>query len=430
MPWRCTPMHLHEDKNQQDTLRMTTATPTQKAWQLTMQVAIGFFFLAAILGTLMRYMYLQEITFLDYKHVLHAHSHIAMLGWGFTALAGALVFIFLPNAISASVYRKVFWGNLIAGLGMFVTFLYQGYGVFSISFSTLHVLIAYYFAWHFLQGLNKQLKTSGARFARWAVYWMLVSTLGLWLIAPVSILLGKLHPLYFASIQFFLHFQFNGWFMFGVLALLFRHSENNASSVQLSKGVFGLLQLSLLLTYTLSITWSTPEDFLFYLNSLGVILQILAFVMLANGFYKSAVFSFQPGSLSDWLLRLGLLSIALKVIVQGLVAIPFIAEVSYTIRNFVIGFIHLTMLGAFSVSLLGILMHRGDLPAGRMAFIGYRLLFTGFILTEALLFLQGILLWLEMGFITNYHTIIFGATALLPVSILFIFIASFRRGGV
>jgi len=375
----------------------------------------------------MRYMYLREVPFLDYKHVLHAHSHIAMLGWGFTALAGALVFVFLPNAVSGGVYRKAFWWNLVAGIGMFVAFLYQGYGAISIGFSTLHVLVAYYFAWHFLQGLNKQPKTNGATFAKWAVYWMLVSTLGLWLIAPVSILLGKLHPLYFASIQFFLHFQFNGWFTFGIVALLFRHSENNGQPIRLPKGTFWLLQLSLLLTYALSITWSTPEDFLFYLNSLGVILQIIAFALLANSFYRNANFSFQRGSLSGWLLRFGLLSLVLKVAVQGAVAIPYIAEVSYTIRNFVIGFIHLTMLGAFSLSLLAILIYRGNLPGGSMALMGYRLLITGFALTEALLFLQGILLWLEKGFITNYHTVIFGATALLPVAVLLVFIASFHE---
>lgn len=404
---------------------MIAALKSQTAIQKTVQVAMGFFLLAAILGTVMRFIYLQEVPFLDYKNVLHAHSHIAMLGWGFTALAGTLVFIFLPNMASHAVYRIILLGNLIAGAGMFLAFLYQGYAAVSIAFSTLHVFVAYFFAWHFLKEMNKRPKTNATKFAKWAIYLMVLSTLGLWTIAPVGILLGKLHPMYFASIQFFLHVQFNGWFTFGILALLFKHSENNGREVHLPRGTFAILLISLLLTYTLSITWSTPEDFLFYLNSTGVILQIFAFVLIANGFLKSAAFSFQHSSLSAWLLRVGLLSLALKVLIQGAVALPFIAKVSYVIRNFVMGFIHLTMLGAFSLSLIALLMHRKLLPDGRMASTGYRLLVLGFVLTEAILFFQGVLLWTGKGFITHYHTIIFGASALLPIALLFVFIATF-----
>lgn len=401
---------------------MTTTNYSRNFAQRRMtQIAIAFFLLAAILGTMMRYIYLYEIPFLEYKNVLHAHSHTAMLGWGFTVLAGAFVFILLPAKMVRKVYSIAFWGNVTAGAAMFFAFLYQGYGAVSIAFSTLHLVVAYYFAWHFLKELKTLPPTNASKFALWAVYWMLISTLGLWAIAPVSSLLGKLHPLYFASIQFFLHFQFNGWFTYGILALLFRYSEDRGRAIQLPKGTFGILQLSLLLTYTLSITWSTPEDILFYLNSMGVVLQIIAFVLLAKGFAKRVDFSIIEGRLAAWLLRLGLMSLAFKVIIQGAVALPFIAKVSYTIRNFVIGFIHLSMLGAFSLSVIALLLSRGLLPTSNSAATGYRLLALGFILTEAILFIQGILLWAEKGFLPYYHTMLLGATALLPMALFIIF---------
>lgn len=402
---------------------METVPTFKKAHRFTAQVAIGFFLLAAILGALMRFIYLQEVPFLDYKNVLHAHSHTAMLGWGFTALAGAFVFILLPNMIARKAYRNALWGNLIAGVGMFFAFLYQGYGAVSISFSTLHLLFAYYFAWHFLKDIKTLPQTNALKFARWAIYWMVISTLGLWSIAPVSMLVGKLHPLYFASIQFFLHFQFNGWFTYGILALLLKQSEENGREVALPKGSFWALQISLMLTYTLSITWSTPENFLFYLNSAGVLLQVIAFLYIARAYYKSTAFPRKSGTMADYLLQLGLLSLALKVILQGAVALPFIAKVSYIIRNFVIGFIHLTMLGAFSLSIIALLLHRGFLPKVAMASVGYRLLALGFILSEVILFIQGILLWAERGFMPYYHSIIFGATMLLPLALLLVFIA-------
>ncbi len=398
-----------------------------KGAKTTFQVATGFFLLAALLGALMRFIYLREVPFLDYKHILHAHSHLAMLGWGFTALGGALVFSLVAKVAVAGIYRRVLAGNLVAGAGMFFAFLYQGYGAVSIAFSTLHVFVAYYFAWHFLKDLKKVPYSQAGKFAKWAVYWMLLSTLGLWAIAPVSILLGKPHPLYFASIQFFLHFQFNGWFTYGLLALLFRHSENNGRLVQLPKATFTVLQLSLVLTYALSITWSAPEDILFYLNSVGVLLQLLAFGMLWRGFSGSAKFSFGKGGIISWLFRLGITSLALKVLVQAAVAIPFIAKVSYVIRNFVIGFIHLAMLGAFSLTLIALLLYQGWLPSTRMAVKGYWLLVIGFALTEAMLFLQGVLLWAEKGFIANYHELLFGVTLLLPLALALISLSFFKR---
>lgn len=393
---------------------------SNKAKVTTFQVAIGFFLLAALLGALMRFIYLQEIPFLDYKHILHAHSHVAMLGWGFTALAGALVFSMLTTHQSIMPYQKVFIVNTIAGLGMFVAFLFQGYGAVSIAFSTLHVFIAYYFSWNFLKDIKNAPDSNSKTFAKWAVYLMLLSTLGLWSIAPVSMLFGKLNPLYFASIQFFLHFQFNGWFTYGLLALLFKHSENQGQVIRLPKHTFPILLTSVVLTYALSITWSTPESVLFYLNSIGVVLQLIAFALICLGFLKNSRFNFSKGSLVYWLFLTGILSIFFKTLTQGAVAIPFIAQVSYSIRNFVIGFLHLMMLGGFSLTLIALLLHQKILPDTKMAFNGYIILILGFVLTEVLLFVQGILLWAEEGFLPLYHEVLFGITLLLPLALILI----------
>ena len=159
---------------------------SNKAKETTFQLAIGFFLFVAFLGALMRFIYLQEIPFLDYKYILHAHSHTAMLGWGFTALAGALVFSMLTKHRSMVPYRNALIVNTVAGLGMFITFLYQGYGALSIAFSTLHVFVAYYFSKHFLNDIKITPSSNAKIFAKWSVYLMLLSTLGLWSIAPVS----------------------------------------------------------------------------------------------------------------------------------------------------------------------------------------------------------------------------------------------------
>jgi len=309
---------------------------------------------------------------------------------------------------------------------MLLYFVLQGYSAFTIGFGTLHLCFVYFFAWFLLNNLVKQKPSIYKTLSKWAIYWLLISTIGLWSIAPVASILGKLHPLYFASIQFFLHFQLNGWLIFGVLAILFKFLKSKNNVVPFPKTAFIVLQFSLMLTYALSITWSTPESFLFYLNGLGVILQFIAFLMLFTFIRRHYQTNLNFKNISSWLLLAGIISLGLKVIAQTAVAIPYIAEISYTIRNFVIGFIHLTLIGAVSFTLLGILIRSKLLPNDKSADWAYTLFIVGYALTEFLLFYQGLRFWLEQGFIPFYHLTIFIASLLFPVSI-FLILTQFNR---
>jgi len=390
-------------------------------------VSLTFFFLAAILGALMRFYWIVEIPFLEYKHLLHSHSHTALLGWAFISLAGTLVFFLVPKKVRLEKLKTSFIVLIVACLGMFFSFIYQGYGPISISFSALTLLIIYYFGYQFLQSFKSESHSLSKTFGKWAVYWLFVSTLGLWIIAPVEAFLGKLHPAYFGSIQFFLHFQFNGWITYGILALIFGHCENRGTPITLPTTAFIILQVSLILTYTLSVTWSTPENYLFYLNSVGVLLQVIAFYVIFKNLFKSDFNLFEKHKLSSVLLKMGLLSLLLKVLIQAAVAIPYIAKVSYTIRNFVIGFIHLTTIGSFTLVLLAIWTFYGILSRKSTTKIGFVFLIVGFISTELILFIQGILLWNGQGFIASYYELIFGTTLLLPIAISIILISLFKH---
>jgi len=388
--------------------------------------ALRFFLISSILGLLMRLFFVMELPLLDYKHLLHAHSHLALLGWGFTALSTCLLYLLIKKTSYKLHYQRIMSVQLFSVLGMLLFFVLQGYSAFSIGFSTLHLCCVYFFAWFFLKDLVKQKPSIYKTLSKWAIYWLLISTIGLWSIAPVASILGKLHPLYFASIQFFLHFQLNGWLIFGVLAILFKFLKSKNDVVPFPKTAFIVLQFSLMLTYALSITWSTPESFLFYLNGLGVILQFIAFLMLFTFIRRHYQTNLNFKNISSWLLLAGIISLGLKVIAQTAVAIPYIAEISYTIRNFVIGFIHLTLIGAVSFTLLGILIRSKLLPNDKSADWAYTLFIVGYALTEFLLFYQGLRFWLEQGFIPFYHLTIFIASLLFPVSI-FLILTQFNR---
>ena len=49
-------------------------------------IALLNFGIAALIGCVLRAIYIWEIPFIRFKPLLNAHSHVAMLGWAFIAL--------------------------------------------------------------------------------------------------------------------------------------------------------------------------------------------------------------------------------------------------------------------------------------------------------------------------------------------------------
>lgn len=342
-------------------------------------------------------------------------------------VSGGLLFLLLPVAArSSGRYRWVFSLSVVAGIGMGFGFVYQGYGVISIGFCAVHLAAAYLFGFQYLKDLKTTDDTSYRRLARWAVYWLLTSTLGLLAVGPVSAMLGKLHPLYYASIQFFLHFQFNGWLTFGMLALLFRWLSSEDKPVKLPSLVFYGLQASLVLTYALSVSWSTPLSVVFYLNSAGVIIQLIVFALIWRQIAPALRTAAKNSRWVTVLLWAGLGSLAAKIIVQSAVAVPAMAAISYTVHNFVIGFIHLTMIGSISLVVIALLLQAKLFPSSKVAHTGYLIFLLAFVTTEILLFGQGCLLWAGWGYSPLYYELIFGFSLLFPVAIGTILIAFWR----
>lgn len=60
-----------------------------KSYQLHIQIAVIYFLVAALLGLLLRSYPIFAFDF-NYRFVVHAHSHIALLGWVYVALTTLL----------------------------------------------------------------------------------------------------------------------------------------------------------------------------------------------------------------------------------------------------------------------------------------------------------------------------------------------------
>ncbi|MEZ5041964.1 MAG: hypothetical protein R2828_18855 [Saprospiraceae bacterium] len=390
------------------------------------QVAIFNFLLAATMGALLRFAFVEEVSWLNFKNFLHAHSHIAMLGWVYLALYALLVDTFVSSEQQQSKdYNRLFWVTQFSVIGMALSFPVQGYGVVAITFSTLHILCSYLFVrwiWQAMRGQN----TFSVRMLKTALFCLVFSTLGVWAMGPIMASGLRHSEWYYMSVQFYLHFQFNGWFLFAILALLFKVLETKEmvfvpSNLRL---FYRFLLVSCVLTYALAVAWSQPVFAIFMANGVGVIFQLLALLLFLRLIWAKRVFIMASFSrLERRLLRLAFSAFVLKIMIQTLVLIPFFARAAYTIRNYVIGFIHLVLLGAVTCFLLAFALHAKQLSRQKKTTsLGIYLIVVGFILSELLLFLQGSMLWAAMGFLPYYYALLFGFSALLPLGVFFLWV--------
>jgi hypothetical protein len=142
----------------------------------------------------------------NYTYLLHAHSHTVMLGWCYLAVYTFIIAKFLPKEAQINPkYNRLFWLTEISVIGMAVTFPIQGYYLFSIIFSTLHILCSYYFVYQIFKD-HKTVSVFESKLLKASLIFMLISTIGVWFLGPIASSGAKDSPVYNTAIQFFLHF--------------------------------------------------------------------------------------------------------------------------------------------------------------------------------------------------------------------------------
>ncbi|UPS91593.1 hypothetical protein [Bizionia sp. M204] len=380
------------------------------------------FLIAALMGLMLRYFYVNPIA-INYRFLTHAHSHVAMLGWAYLVLYCFIVHYFVPE--QKSVYSKLFWLTQIAVIGMMISFPIQGYAAISISFSTLHIFCSYYFVyriWNDLQIKNSLVK----QLVKASLLFMVISTIGVWCLGPAVGLLGQASAFYQIAIQFFLNFQFNGWFLLAVLAIACHQLKIQPS--ESAKVFFKYLVLATILTFALPIQWFASHPLLYWVNGLGILLQLVSlyyFIKIIK--HKFQTFKAETSMLVIRMYQFSLGCFIIKTSLQTLSIIPQFSSELFEHHNFIIGFIHLTMLGVISGFLFAFLLQSKTILPSRFISVGLSLFLLGFILTEAILFIQGAFYFLGIGLLPNYYSILFVVSILLPVSITLILISYLKQ---
>ncbi|MGC1204756.1 MAG: hypothetical protein WA839_07705 [Flavobacteriaceae bacterium] len=370
------------------------------------------FLIAAIMGMVLRYASIGTINF-NYRFLTHAHSHIAMLGWVYLMLFVLIVHYFVPE--QKPIFNTLFWLTEFAVIGMMLSFPFQGYATVSIAFSTLHIFCSYYFV--FL--IWKHHKTESIvtrRLLKTALLFMLLSTAGVWCLGPAVSMLGQASAFYQIAIQFFLHFQFNGWFLIAVIAMFF-HVLQLKDSKQF-RLFFVLLVLSTVLTLALPIYWFAPHIALFWINGLGVIVQFLTLIVFLKLIKPYRLILLKNNSkLTIYMYAFAIFCLVLKIGAQLLSLVPEVSDAAYQHRNLVIGFIHLLMLGVITGFLFGFILQNRWVTFNAWLNFGIYTFVLGFALTELFLILQGSMFYFNKGALPNYYLFLFLSSVLLPLGI-------------
>ncbi len=239
------------------------------------KIALLYLLIVAVLGTSLRLFVVVDIP-ATYRFLVHTHSHIALLGWVYLALTTLLYKLFLEKENVAKTYRRIYGFTQFSLLGMLLSFPFQGYALFSIVFSTLFLIASYFFAWLFwtkTAGETRELLSY--KLIKSALVFMVVSSVGPWSLGIIMNTLGSLSIWYKLSIYFYLHFQYNGWFIVSLLGLMFCFLEQKNIKISINHRSFlWLLNSSVVLTFALSVLWTKPATLLYIIAFIGAVLQL------------------------------------------------------------------------------------------------------------------------------------------------------------
>lgn len=350
--------------------------------------------LVAFIGVILRYKIAFALPFIDQKHLLHGHSHFAFYGW-ITQVLMVLLVAYLAARTKLDILKKYRWilvANLGTAYGMLIAFSMQGYGFFSITFSTLSVLVSYAFTIIYWIDLNKlQTRDVSHLWFKAALLFNAVSTLGIFALSGMMIIKIMHQDWYLAAEYFYLHFQYNGWFFFASMGLFIELVTRVTGATKSFTTVFWLFALAAVPAYFLSTLWMPIPLWVYILVVIAAFAQVAGWLWLLsllklNWLRTKNYFS----TTAKIILALSALALSAKLLLQSGSTIPSLSDLAFGFRPIVIGYLHLVLLGVITLFLLGYMFAEKYFHINKMAASGAIVFAGAVILNEVLLMVQGV----------------------------------------
>ncbi|MEM9649718.1 MAG: hypothetical protein AAF969_14670, partial [Bacteroidota bacterium] len=231
---------------------------------------------------------------------------------------------------------------------------------------------------------------------------------------------------YQSFVYTFLHLQYNGWFLFVVLGLLFNYfDENNISySYKRANLFFLFLALAVIPSITLSLLGMDFSSYIVIPAYLSVFLLTGALVLFLFTVPCKLLLSLKHKG--QWLklyFYAFLMSFILKIVLQCLSVFPCLETFVFSNKFIIIAYLHLSLIGSISFPLLALSITKNWLPINTFVKIGSILLLSGFGITELIMVSSG------LGKYHNQMLLITGSAA-MALGIFLMLIGSWLNGKV
>lgn len=350
--------------------------------------------IVATIGVLMRYKIGFEFPYLDQKHLQHSHSHFAFSGWISHTLMTLMVY-YLQNKTAdfqVNKYRKIIIANLIISYAMLVSFIIEGYALFSITASTASILISYIFGYYYIKDLRKiDRDLLSINWFKAAIVFNIICSFGTFYLAYMMASKNIVQDYYLSSIYYFLHFQYNGWFFFACMGLLFGFLNLKKTENSFYETAFKLFALSCIPAYFLSTLWLNLPVWLYVITVIAAIVQAFAwfkllFILIQTR--KEFLKNFSP--LLRYILLFVNIALCIKLVLQLGSTIPVLSDLAFGFRPIVIAYLHLVLLAVITLFLLFYIYANHLIFISKRIKIGLLLFTFGVLLNEIVLALQGV----------------------------------------
>lgn len=358
-----------------------------KSWS---KASLFFFLMVAVIGTTLRAAGYFNIP-LGYRNLVHAHSHTGFQGWVYTIMFLIITSIYIsPEKLKKGKYALQFKLTIIVLAGILVAFSLQGYGLYSIVFSTLFQVLNYWFIFRFLKDTSDSAPESfSLKFIRTGLYFGLISTFFPIAIGITSAIGLNGTELYQSLVYAFLHFQYNGWFLFVTIGLFFKLTD--IKGITLHAHIFyWLFTISIIPAAALSflgMSFSGQVMFFAIFAAIWQIVGLIYFLILIKKVSFGNLVQTYPARIFIYLF---LISFVLKVTVQWLSVIPSMQELAFFEKNIMLAYLHLSMIGTISFLLIAWMFELDFLGQNLWTKSGSMLLILGFFITEIILVAGGL----------------------------------------
>jgi len=293
-------------------------------------------------GGFLRFMWaFPEYLIIDANHLTHAHSHVALLGWGWIMIVAYILDRHIKTV------RKQWIVKLYAALlhisvaGMFITFSMDGYWKWSIIFSAAHVILSIAFLLYY--GYYRSKYTNGASQTAFdaALMLALISNIG-----PMLLSLGGMQNADSVSIAVnsYVHLQCFGFLLLSAIGIVIDTTQKIYPSIKTNTytNCIYVMALSVVPAQLVAVSAVIPGSLVLIIGSVSMTIFALAgfrmLYLLNRNYEKSAINPFQIFVKTAYSGALVLFAILL------LSTIPVIRAPFEDARFMAIGVIHLVLL--------------------------------------------------------------------------------------